>query len=129
MFISYRKFAGLQQVLQSYKPHQLRAAIFSHHGKARKTCRRHAIDHEPQRLFRKRHDWCVCYYLRELNIASSAVALVFESIEEIVASHYAQQVLVAINDWIDPLAAGIVIVGQSGLQFRDSALSRKCGNV
>ena len=59
----------------------------------------------------------------------TAIALVFYGSEKIIASHHAQQLLVAVNDWIDTLAAWIVIVGQSSLQFSDGAFRRKRGDV
>ena len=45
LFIGDGEFAGFKQIMQSYKPNQLRAAIWRYHGKARKPGSRHPIHH------------------------------------------------------------------------------------
>lgn len=111
MLIGHREFAGLEQILQTYQSNKFRAAILSHHGKAGEACGRHAIHHHSQGFLRKRHDWRVCYYLRKLNIPMIALALAFYGSKKIIASHHAEQMLIAVNHRVDPLAARIVIVG------------------
>ncbi len=128
MFIGHGQFARLQQVLQADQSHKLRTAILRHNGKACEPSGRHAIHHHAQRLFRKCHDWRFCNHLRQLNIPAIA-ALILNRSKEIIASHYPQQMLVAVNHRIDPLAARIVIMGQRRLQFSNRAFRREGGNV